>query len=188
MARIEVSTESICYPMPCSLVGTKVAGKPTFLTVAWFSMVNPKPPYIMISLGKTHYSNPGIIENGTFSVNIPSVSMVEATDYCGMVSGKKYDKSGVFKVFYGKLGSAPMIEGCPYSLECKLVKTIEMPAEDMYVGEIVAAYSDDRFLTGGAPDLAKMQPFILSMADHRYLGLGAEVGKAWEVGKKLIAK
>lgn len=187
MARIEVGTEGICYPMPCSLVGCNVEGKPTFLTVAWFSMVNPKPPYIMISLGK-HYSNPGIIGNGTFSVNIPSVSMVEETDYCGIASGKKYDKSGLFKVFYGKLGSAPMIDDCPYSMECKLVKRVELPAEEMFIGEIVAAYADERFLTNGVPDLAKMQPFVLSIADRRYLGLGAEVGKAWEAGKKLMGK
>ncbi|MGA3174776.1 MAG: flavin reductase family protein [Syntrophorhabdales bacterium] len=188
MAKIEVTTEKICYPMPCCLVGANVAGKPTFLTVAWFGMVNPKPPYMMLSLGPGHYSNPGIRQNGTFSVNIPSASMVEATDYCGIVSGKKYDKSKVFEVFYGKLKTAPMIAECPYNLECRLVKTVELPTDEMFIGEIVAAYSEERFMTGGVPDLAKMSPFVLSMADSRYIGLGAEVGKAWAAGKKLIGK
>jgi len=182
----EIGTDNICYPMPCSLVGVNVAGKATFLTVAWFSMVNVKPPYLMLALGKGHYSNPGITENGTFSVNIPSVSMAEATDFCGIVSGKKHDKSKIFEVFYGKLKTAPMIKECPYSLECKLVKNVELPGDELFIGEVVAAYTDERFMTGGVPDLVKMKPFILSMADRRYVALGDEIGKAWELGKKLL--
>jgi hypothetical protein len=41
-------------------------------------------------------------------------------------------------------------------------------------------------MTGGVPDLVKMKPFILSMADRRYIALGDEIGKAWELGKKLL--
>ena len=182
----EIGADNICYPMPCSLVGVNVAGKATFLAVAWFSMVNVKPPYLMLALAKGHYSNPGITENGTFSVNIPSVSMAEATDFCGIVSGKKHDKSKVFEVFYGRLKTAPMIKECPYSLECRLVKNVELPGDELFIGEVVAAYTDERFMTGGVPDLVKMKPFILSMADRRYVALGDEIGKAWELGKKLL--
>ncbi|MGD0229590.1 MAG: flavin reductase family protein [Syntrophorhabdales bacterium] len=182
----EVSLGAIYYPMPVCIVGVTVAGKPTFLTVAWFSMVNVKPPYLMVALGKTHYSNAGIKENNTFSINIPSASMAEATDYCGLVSGNKHDKSKVFEVFYGHVKTAPMIREAPYNLECRVVKTVELPADELFIGEVVAAYSDGQFMINDAPDLAKMNPFILSMADRRYVGLGAEVGKAWEIGKKLI--
>ena len=28
MEKIELSTQTICYPMPCSLVGVNVGGKP----------------------------------------------------------------------------------------------------------------------------------------------------------------
>ena len=34
MEKIELSTQAICYPMPCSLVGVNVGGKPNYLTVA----------------------------------------------------------------------------------------------------------------------------------------------------------
>jgi hypothetical protein len=98
----EVSLEAISYPMPCSLVGVTVEGKPNYLTVAWFSMVNFKPPYIMAALGKVHYTNPGIKENGAFSINIPSGTMVEAVDYCGIVSGKVRQVEPVPDI-YGKL-------------------------------------------------------------------------------------
>ena len=188
MEKIQIKMESIPYPMPCSLVGVNVGGKPNYLTVAWFSMVNLKPPHLMIALGKGHYTNPGIKENGTFSVNIPSVAMADVTDYCGLVSGKKYDKATKFETYYGQLKTAPMIKECPYNLECKLVKTVDLPVDELFVGEVVAAYSDDRFLTNGKADLTKIKPVLLSMAQTEYLGLGGPVGKAWEMGKVLIKK
>ena len=188
MEKIQLSTQTICYPMPCSLVGVNVGGKPNYLTVAWFSTVNVKPPYIMIALGKAHYTNPGIKENGTFSVNIPSAAMADVTDYCGIVSGNKYDKAKMFETFYGKLKTAPMIKECPFNVECKVVQTIDLPADEVFIGEIIASYSDERYLTGGLPDLRKIAPLILSVPERKYLALGAEVGAAWEMGKKLIPK
>ena len=95
--------------MPVSLVGAHVDGKPNFLAVAWFTMVSYKPPRIAIALGKGHYTNPGIKENKTFSVCLPSEDMAEITDYCGIVSGNKTDKSEIFDLFYGELKTAPMI-------------------------------------------------------------------------------
>jgi flavin reductase (DIM6/NTAB) family NADH-FMN oxidoreductase RutF len=188
MKKVEVGIDAISYPMPCSLVGSIVEGKPNFLTVAWFTMVNFKPLYIMTAMGKTHYSNDGIKQAGTFSINIPSVAMAEATDYCGLVSGKKYDKSHVFEVFYGKLGNAPMIKDCPYNLECRLVKTVDLPVDELFIGEIVAAYSDNIYLTNGIPDMAKIKPFVLSMPQTTFYSIGEVVGQAWGMGKNRIKK
>ncbi len=187
MEKIEVALEATSYPMPCSVVGTKVAGKPNFLTVAWFTRVNARPPYMMIALGKAHYSNAGIRENGCFSINVPSIDMAEVVDYCGLVSGKKVDKSAVFEVFYGKTG-APMIRECPYNLDCRLVQTVDLPADELFIGEVVAAYSDSRFCTDGIPDMTKIKPFVLNMPQTTFLGLGPSIGRAWEMGKERINK
>ncbi len=187
MKKTQIGIDTICYPMPCSLVGVKVGGKVNFLTVAWFSQVNFKPPYIMTALGKTHHSNAGIKESGAFSVNIPSTAMVEVTDYCGLVSGRKVDKSALFEVFYGRTG-APMITECPYNIECRLVRTVDLPADELFIAEVIAAYADDRYLTNGAPDMSKIQPFVLNMPQTIFFGLGPSVGGAWEIGKSLIGK
>jgi flavin reductase (DIM6/NTAB) family NADH-FMN oxidoreductase RutF len=186
MKKIEIAPERVCYPMACSLVGANVGGKPNYLAVAWFTMVHPKPPYVMVTMNKVHYTNSGIKENGTFSVNIPSAEMAEVTDYCGLVSGSKYDKSGVFETFYGKLKTAPMIKECAFNAECRLVQTVDQPLEELFIGEIVGVYTEERYLTHGLPDLKKINPIILQMSQKKYLTLGAEVGPAWEMGKKLI--
>jgi flavin reductase (DIM6/NTAB) family NADH-FMN oxidoreductase RutF len=188
MGKIEIDRGRVFYPMPCSLVGAKVTGRPNYLTVAWFSMVNPDPPYLAAAMNKAHFTNSGIKENRTFSVNIPSVRMAEVTDYCGIVSGSKVDKSDLFDTFYGKLETAPMIRECHFNLECRLVQTVELPKEELFIGEIVAAYCDETCLTEGAPDVRKMSPFVLLLPDRKYLALGEEIGPAWKMGKKFIKK
>lgn len=188
MDKVEISSDTILYPMPCSIVGTMVEKKPNYLAVAWFSMVNFKPPCIAIALNKVHYSNGGIKESGAFSVNIPCVDMVEVTDYCGIVSGRKYDKSKEFETFYGKSGSAPMITECPYNIECRLISVVDLPTNELFIGEVLAVYSDERYLTEGVPDMKKVNPLILSMPERSYLALGGRVASAWETGTKMIKR
>jgi flavin reductase (DIM6/NTAB) family NADH-FMN oxidoreductase RutF len=42
-----------------------------------------------VKLSKKRRTKDGMLENGTFSVNILSASMAQATDYCGLRSGAK---------------------------------------------------------------------------------------------------
>ena len=188
MGKISLGSTIPSYPMPVSIVGTHVNGKPNFLAVAWFTMASFKPPRISISLGKGHYSNPGIKENRTFSVCLPSEDMVEVTDYCGIVSGKKHDKSGIFDLFYGELKTAPMINDCPLNMECNLVEIVESGLNEIFIGEIVGTYTEERFLTDGKMDFRKMKPMILSQPDTSYWSLGEPIAKAWSIGKKYKAK
>lgn len=92
----------------------------------------------------------------------------------------------LFSVFYGKLKTAPMIGEFPYNLECRLVKTVELEADEIFIGEIMAAYSSSRYVTDGKPDLKKMKAFVLSMPERRYIALGRGLGPAWESGKVLV--
>jgi len=188
MDKINLESTITAYPMPVSLVGAHVDGKPNFLAVAWFTMAGSKPPRIAISLGKGHYTNPGIKENRTFSVCLPSEDMVELTDYCGIVSGKQSDKSEIFDLFYGELKTAPMIKDCPLNMECKLVEIVESSSNEIFIGEIKGTYTEERFLTDGKLDLRKTKPLILSQPDTSYWSLGEPVARAFNIGKKYKAK
>jgi len=188
MSKINLGAQVVNYPMPVAIVGTMVNNKPNFLTVAWLSMATYKPPTIIIMLNKLHYSNEGIKENKTFSICFPSKDLVEKTDYVGIVSGKKIDKSTIFNVFYGETGSAPMIEECPLCIECKLGKIMEIGIHEIFAGEIIGVYSEDQYLTDGEIDFQKTNPFILSQNSSEYWGLGDKIGNAWSIGKELIKK
>ncbi len=188
MEKVNLGAVIPAYPMPVSLVGAHVNGKPNFLTVAWFSMVGFKPPRLAISLGKGHHTNPGIRENGAFSLCLASEKMAEVTDYCGIVSGRKTDKSEIFDLFYGELDTAPMIADCPLCVECRVVEVVESGANEIFLGDIAGVYTDERFLTDGRPDFAKMKPLVLSQPDTAYWSLKEPVAKAWSVGRKYKAK
>ena len=129
----------------------------------------------------------GIKENGTFSVNIPSADMVDKVDYCGLVSGRKADKAGLFHVFYGDLKTAPMINECPISMECKVFETIELPSNYLIIGQIMAAFAEERCLTDDKLDVQKIDPLTLTMPDNRYWRVGKYAVAAWEAGKSLKA-
>ena len=186
MPKTKLGADVFLYPMPVTLVGANVNGKPNFLTVAFCGIMNPHPPVIYAALNKSHHTNPGIKQNRTFSVNVPSADMVRATDYCGLASGHDVDKSGLFQVFYGELETAPMIEECPLNMECRLIKSIDLRMDEVFMGEIVQSYGDESYLTEGLPDVRKLDPMAFTIHDNSYWKLGEKVGKAWSIGKNFI--
>jgi len=184
MDKIKIDANAFVYPMPMVIVGAVVEGKPNFMAAAWVTRVNFKPPMIMVALGD-HYTNRGIDATGAFSINVPDVALIEKTDYCGIVSGRKVDKSKLFDVYYGSLPGAPLIRECPLAMACRLNQAVKLPFDTLYIGDIVEVFTEERFLTDGKPDVKKMNPFTLTMPDNHYWRVGEMAGRAWSDGKKL---
>ena len=122
----------------------------------------------------------------TFSVNVPSVDLVKETDYCGIISGSKADKVATckFKVFYGLLQTAPLIEQYPVNLECKIVQILDVGSHELIVGRIEEAYVSEECLTDGRPDITKIKPIVF--AEMGYYGLGEALARSHSVGKELL--
>jgi flavin reductase (DIM6/NTAB) family NADH-FMN oxidoreductase RutF len=184
--KIEIGPKNCLYPMPTTVVGTMVDGKPNYITIAHVGILD----FETVSLGsaKSHYSNKGINDNGTFSINIPSAEQVEKTDYVGIVSGKDVDKSSIFRAFYGKLRTAPMIEEFPINMECELIQALDLPKHDIFIGRIVETYCDDSVMTDGTIDFEKLDPILYTHFDRGYWRLGDKLANAWNVGKRLEEK
>jgi flavin reductase (DIM6/NTAB) family NADH-FMN oxidoreductase RutF len=186
MAKVKIDSNVSIYPMPVVLAGATVGGKANFLAIGWIARVNDRPPMVALSLSKGHHTNVGIREYREFSVNFPGLDLLEKTDYCGLVSGREKDKSGIFTLFHGDLKHAPMIRECPLTFACKLVNIVALPSNDLFIGEIAEAFAEEACLTSGAPDIAKMTPFTLTMPDNTYWKIGERAGKAWEAGRALM--
>jgi flavin reductase (DIM6/NTAB) family NADH-FMN oxidoreductase RutF len=182
--KIELGVKNCLYPLPTVLVGTLVDGKPNYITIAHVGIMDIES--VSLGMNKRHYSNVGIRANKTFSINIPSTGLVKETDYCGLVSGKNQNKAAIFKTFYGKLKTAPMIEQCKINMECELIKTVDFPNHDIFIGKIVNTYCDETVLTDGIVDFEKVQPIMFVMNDQSYYVLGKRLDKAWNIGKDLI--
>jgi flavin reductase (DIM6/NTAB) family NADH-FMN oxidoreductase RutF len=184
MSKITVEKNLFCLPGTQTLLGTQVNGKVNFMALDWLTRVNYQPAMLGICVNKGHATNAAIRQTGEFSINVPTVDMVAVTDYCGIVSGSKVDKSKLFEVFYGELKSAPLIIACPLNIECKLVQTVDLPTNTLFIGEIRNIYSEEKYLENGKPDVKKVQPFLLTMPDNRFWSVGEQVGNAWKDGVK----
>ncbi|MBM3957298.1 MAG: flavin reductase family protein [Gemmatimonadetes bacterium] len=188
MAKVTMGASSLVYPKPAWLVGANVGGRPNFLTVGAGGVANGTPPMISVAIHPARYSFRGIEENGTFSVNVPSIDQALETDYCGVESGSRADKVEVcgFEVFYGRLGTAPMIEQFPVNLECRVVQAPKLGSHTLFIGQIEEVYVSEECLTDGRPDLRKIRPLtFVGEPDRVYVGLGDVIAKSHSVGLQL---
>lgn len=188
MGKILMGARTLLYPMPVVLVGACVDGKPNFMAVAWCGIVNSIPPMISVSIRPRCYTYKGIKQNLTFSINIPSQDLVRETDYCGLTSGAKVDKVEVcqFKVFYGKLNNAPLIEQYPVNLECSIAHILDLGSHSLFIGRIEETYVSEHCLTDGKPDVSKIKPIIYTMTPARhYQAFGKILDKSFGIGWEL---
>lgn len=158
------------------------------MTAAWSGIANSNPPMVSVALQHHRHTYKGIKENGTFSVNVPSAALVKETDYCGIVSGTKEDKTADcnFNVFYGKLGNAPLIEQCPVNLECKVVHILNLGSHAFIIGQIEEVHVSENCLTDGQPDVSKIDPVVFCTGGRKtYRGLGGELAAAFSVGMEI---
>lgn len=183
MNKSRLGPEALLFPTPSVLVGTFVEGRANFMTAAWCGIASSKPAAIAVAVRGERLTLNGILAHGEFSINVPSADMAAKVDYCGIYSGRKVDKSGVFDLFSGELEHAPLVADCPVNLECRRRHTLDLGAHILVVGEVIQAYIRPDCLTDGKPDAGKVDPLIFSPGTGNYQRLGDVVGKAFSIGK-----
>lgn len=179
------------FPTPVVLVGSGTGEKANIITVAWVGMVCSEPPTIAISITKGRESTKIIRSHGEFSVNIPRAGLVQEVDYCGIVSGRTCNKFKDTKLtpVQGAKINAPIIEECPYNLECKVSEEIEIGDFSVFFGEIIEIHLDNACIgTNSKIDLEKVEPLVYAAGLREYWKLGEKAGQAFNVGKNLLAK
>ena len=173
------------FPKPIALIGCLNKGKPNFMNIAWFNRMSMDPNQWMISINKNHHTFQGIKENRTFSMNFPSINQAEITDFCGLVSGRDFDKSELFEIYYGELETAPLISNFPINIEFEVVEFIEKENQMIIIGLVKNVYSEEKYTTNSELDQEKFQPLIFMKAGPEgfYHKLGENIGQAWKIGK-----
>lgn len=163
---------NLLSPLPVILVGTNVNNKPNYLVIG-YSCPFDFGKLIFFSLYKKRYTNKGIHENMTFSVNIPSENLIGKTNICGTKSGYDLDKSNLFDNFYGILKTAPMIRECPINIECEVIDIIDRELNEGIIGRVVKSYVNVNYLDGENVDWRKVHPIIWTTGgDFNYYKLG----------------
>lgn len=171
------------YPSPVVIAGTVIDNKVNWINVAHVGIIGYDS--IMLSMGKAHYSNQGIKDNKTVSVNLVNEEILVEADYIGMVSGKQVDKSQVLKYHMGELKNSPIIENSPLTMECELVYNYETESHDNFILKVIHTHVDEKVLNEeGKIDYEKISPILFEMPTRTYLKTGKKIANCWDLGKK----
>ena len=188
MNKVKLGPHTLVYPQPAFLVGADIDNKSNFMAVAWGGIACGNPPMVSVAIRHNRYTLKGIKQNMTFSLNVTSKDYAVETDYCGIISGSKTNKviDCGFKIFYGDLAGAPMIEEYPVNLECKVDRILNLGSHYLIIGEIIETHVSEDCLTDGKPDVRKIQPIsYITGQPGNYYCIGDNVGEAFRIGKKL---
>ena len=179
---------NMIYPLPAVLVSCgSEPSEYNVLTVAWVGTLCTNPPMCYISVRPERYSYPIIQKNGEFVINLTTKDMAYATDWCGVRSGKDYNKFEEMKLTPGKaeVVKAPIIEESPVSIECRVKEIIPLGSHHVFIADVVNVQADDRYLDKGSGkfELANADPLVYLHGG--YFELGEKIGKfGWSVEKK----
>jgi flavin reductase (DIM6/NTAB) family NADH-FMN oxidoreductase RutF len=77
-----------------------------------------------------------------------------------------------------------MAAECPLNMECKLLQILDYGGDnELFVGQVVQAYAEAKYLLDGVPDPTRMNPLAFTIHDNNYWRLGDHAGVAWEIGR-----
>lgn len=178
MGKVMWKPGTFLYPIPAVIVSCGTMEKSNIITVAWTGIINTNPAMVYISVRPTRYSYNLIKEQGEFVINLTTSNLVKATDWCGVKTGAKVDKFKEMNLHKEKANfvKCPMIKESPVSVECKVKEIKELGSHTMFIAEVLAINSDDKYIDSkGAFDISKCN--LISYANGGYYSMGKKLGK-----------
>ena len=145
MSKLIWKPGTMIYPLPAVMVSCG-ASKEEFniITVSWTGTICTDPPMCYISLRPERHSYGIIRKNGEFVINLTTEALVRAADWCGVRSGKdynKFDETGLTPVM-ASMVNAPLIKESPVNIECKVKEIKELGSHHMFISEVVTVNAD----------------------------------------------
>lgn len=180
MEKIIWKPGTMIYPLPAVMVSCgSNPDEYNIVTVAWTGIICTDPAMCYISLRKSRHSYEIIKKNKEFVINLTTKNLAFATDWCGVKSGRDFDKFKEMKLTAVKAQkiNAPLIDESPVNLECIVKEIKELGSHDMFISEIISVNADSKYLDKktSAFNLAKANP--LSYSHGKYYELGNFIGK-----------
>lgn len=128
MGKVEWKAGTFEYPIPAVLISCGTMEKSNLMTVAWTGIINTNPAKVYISIRPERYSYNLIKESGEFVINLTNEKLAFATDWCGVRSGREYDKFKEMHLTKEKLNhvKCPGVKESPVSIECKVTEVKEL--------------------------------------------------------------
>lgn len=179
---------NMLYPLPAVMVScADASGASDIVTVAWTGTICTNPPMLYVSIRPERASYQLIRESGEFVVNLTTRRLQRACDWCGVRSGRDYDKwaeCGLTPAPAAKLELAPVIAESPVNIECKVTEVKELGSHHMFLASVEAVQVDESLVDArGRLDLTRAG--LTAYSHGEYFELGQRLGTfGYSVRKK----
>jgi flavin reductase (DIM6/NTAB) family NADH-FMN oxidoreductase RutF len=131
-------------PGPVVLVTTTHKGKANIMTMSWHTMMEFEPPLVGCVISGRNASFDMLRRSRECVINIPTLELAKQVVDIGNCSGSAIDKFARFGLTPAAATqvSAPLIDECYASLECRVTDTRLVNRYNFFILEVVQAWVD----------------------------------------------
>lgn len=167
------------YPLPAAMVTCGDAPDNwNIITIGWVGTLCSEPPMCYISIRPERHSHALVERTGEFVINITTTDLARATDWCGVKSGRDYNK---FKEMHltpepAQLVKAPLIKESPLNIECRVCEVKHLGSHDMFMANVVAIDAEENLIDMKTGQFQLNHAGPLAYSHGKYYSLGEKIG------------
>lgn len=179
---------TMIYPLPAIMVSCgSHPDEYNIFTASWVGTICTNPPMCYVSIRPERHSYGIIKRNMEFVLNVTTEELAFATDWCGVRSGRDYNKFDEMKLTPAEAAvvKAPIIQESPLNIECRVKEILSLGSHDMFIADVVNVKADEKYIdpATGKFNLSDAKPIAYSHG--QYYELGDNIGRfGWSVKKK----
>ena len=131
-------------PGPVVLLTTAHNGRANVMTMSWHMMVEFTPPLVACVVSDADFSFAALRATKECVIAIPAVALAPKVVEVGNCSGRTIDKFEAFGLTAApaRRVAAPLVAECFANLECKVVDTRLVNKYNLFILEVVQAWTD----------------------------------------------
>ena len=131
-------------PGPVVMLTTAGKGRPNVMTMSWHMMVDFEPPLVACIVSSANHSFAALKRTGECVIAIPARRLAPKVVKVGNASGRDIDKFRAFGLtpLPAARVAPPLVAECFANLECKVADTRFVNKYNLFVLEVLAAWSD----------------------------------------------
>ncbi len=179
---------TLIYPLPAAMISCgSNPDEYNIITLSWLGTICTNPPMCYISVRPERHSYEIIKRNMEFVINITTHDLAFATDWCGVRSGKDFNKFEEMRLTVGKASvvQAPIIEESPLNIECRVKEILSLGSHDMFIADVVNVKADSKYIDDETGKFSLEDANPIAYSHGQYYDLGEKLGGfGWSVRKK----
>jgi flavin reductase (DIM6/NTAB) family NADH-FMN oxidoreductase RutF len=131
-------------PGPVVLLTTARKGRANVMTMSWHMMVEFEPPLVACIVSSANHSFAALRATGECVIAIPARRLAAEVVKVGNSSGRNVDKFAAFGLtaMPAERVAPPLVAECFANLECKVTDTRLVSKYNLFILEVVKAWSD----------------------------------------------